>query len=150
MTALALHEKHTVSQIGGEGEIASREADCFTNDIKHQLAARDAGYRKIIRHGGRLCCRCHTNPPISAKSRYCKDCRRAYNEQWRAQAGLKKAQEAEINTRNAAIAEGVTALLQQHTTSKGNDNDRSSSAEGLVPAAGPSPIRIGGTGRRST
>lgn len=125
MTAPTLHDEQTVSPtiaVGPKG-IASREAECFTNNIKYQLAARDEGRRKIIRHGGALCCRCHANPPISAKSRYCKECRRLYNEEWRKQAKVHQAVEAEKNAKNAAIAEGVTALLQQHNTSKGNENE---------------------------
>ena len=101
-------------------ESVSRKSDCFTHDIKLQLEAKARGDRKIIRHGGTLCCKCHAEPPISAKSRYCKKCRSKYMAAWRDR--LKA-----IHDRNAAIAEGVAAVLagtnNNNRLSKGNENE---------------------------
>jgi hypothetical protein len=99
-------------------DTVTRETECFSNSINDQLALRAAGRRKHIRHGGRLCCRCHTRPPASAKDRYCKECRKTYNANWR----LKIKQ---MNTRNAALADGVRAAVaasENNITSKGTDN----------------------------
>ncbi|HEY0281602.1 MAG TPA: hypothetical protein VGC27_03140 [Rhizomicrobium sp.] len=63
----------------------SRETVCLPLNIKAQIAARAAGHRKNVRHGGLLCSHCLKAPPKSANDRFCGPCRAAYERDRRKQ-----------------------------------------------------------------
>jgi hypothetical protein len=60
-----------------------RETESLPSNIERQIAAKRAGDRKIVRHGGLLCSRCLENAPASATDRYCLECRAAYERERR-------------------------------------------------------------------
>lgn len=67
----------------------SRETHCGADHnpkIAAQIEQRRQGDRKLVRHGGTLCCRCLKRPPLSKKDRYCALCRAADRRKRRAAA----------------------------------------------------------------
>lgn len=48
-----------------------------------RMQVQSAGKRRAIKHGGKLCSRCLTNPPKPGQ-RYCGDCLAAANREYRA------------------------------------------------------------------
>lgn len=101
-------------------EAVSHETLCLTPAIMLQVEQRRAGRRQKVHHHGLLCSKCLEKPPAGPNDRYCRDCRAADRRDRRAAA-------KEINARNAAIAQGVAAVLaesENNKLSKGQDNER--------------------------
>lgn len=87
------------------------------------------GRRRYSRHDPDICCKCLSEPVRAPGQRYGKDCHRLAQIDFRAR---KKAKDE----RNAVIAAGVTALLDQNTTlSKGKGNEEAGSAAGRTTSA---------------
>ena len=53
----------------------SRASDCFIRNIEQQIAAKQRGDRKLVRHGGTLCSGCYAEPPLPGQ-RYGAECHR--------------------------------------------------------------------------
>lgn len=51
----------------------TRETDCSKDAVARQIAAKRAGWRKNIFHGGTLCSKCLAAPPRHGQ-RYCLPC----------------------------------------------------------------------------
>jgi hypothetical protein len=92
----------------------SHETHCGTNHIAEgieaQIAARRAGKRKHVRHGGTLCCHCLERPPISKSDRMCHECRKADRKARRQAAKLE--------------LKRLRALEEQQKLSKGNHDEQ--------------------------
>lgn len=58
--------------------------------IAAQIELKRAGRRKLVRHGGALCCRCLHAPPLPYHG-YCRQCRNTRDrEKWRKAQDAKK------------------------------------------------------------
>lgn len=89
-------------------DAVSRETKTLAQIIERQLQEHAEGNRKIVRHAGTLCCRCHTAPPVPGGG-YCAECRKAYDQ----------------NRRKTAADELTRLRALEKQLSEGKDDDAS-------------------------
>lgn len=81
--------KHCVSCETPHTEEADEDLRARLAAIGIKLRRQAPGRRRLVEHGGTLCSRCLTNPPLPGQ-RYCAECHAAASREYRTRANAKR------------------------------------------------------------